>query len=61
MRDPKEINKIINIIKDMWISHPDMRLMQLLLNTLPEEEKGISGDHYYMEDDRLIEHLKTFY
>lgn len=61
MRDPERIDKILNIIKSIWVSYPDLRLMQLLINTLPRDESGISGDYYYyMEDDNLLKYLKDF-
>lgn len=60
MRDPERIDKILNIIKSIWVSYPDLRLMQLLINTLPRDESGTSGDYYYMEDDNLLKYLKDF-
>jgi len=56
MRDPKRIDKILNLIKSIWKQNPDLRLLQLLLNAVPEDITS-----YYMEDDSLEEKLKEVY
>lgn len=52
MRDPKRIDNILNRIKVIWKSHPDLRFIQLILNSV---------DDYYLEDDDFIEKLESFY
>ena len=56
MRDPKRFYDIFYAIAEVWHKHPDLRLCQLLGNCFPE-----GGDLYYIEDDVLLENLKTTY
>lgn len=55
MRDPNRIDEILDELKSIWVKHPDLRLGQLLLNTVPEAYL------YYIEDDELIKELKNTY
>ncbi|MCR4562305.1 MAG: DUF1040 family protein [Bacilli bacterium] len=55
MRDPNRIEKVLDEIKNIWQKCPDLRLGQLLLNVARDPEL------YYLEDDAIIEKLKTFY
>jgi len=56
MRDPKRIPEILNQLKAIWSSFPDLRLGQLIGNLwLPEEEL------YYIEDEKLIELIRKNY
>lgn len=55
MRDPKRINKILNLIKQIWKNNPDLRLCQLIGNCFA------AGDNYYIEDDCLEKSLKKCY
>ena len=55
MRDKKRINRILKLIKKIWINYPQLRLFQLLGNPFPPE------DHYYEEDDWLEICLNQFY
>lgn len=57
MKDPKRINKIIDILKSYWNSHPDLRLGQILSNIASSCGEGI--DTFYLEDDVLKEKLIT--
>ena len=54
-RDPKRISKILNILKQIWKMNPDLRLGQLILNAVNEE------DLYYMEDDKILEKIVSTY
>jgi uncharacterized protein YihD (DUF1040 family) len=56
MRDPKRIEKVLNIIRGMWHTYPDMRLCQLL--GAAANVSGWKGtDLFYLEDDQLVEGL----
>ena len=48
MRDPKRINRIVERIRGIWITQPDIRLTQLIMNAL-----NMNSDPYYVEDDKL--------
>lgn len=56
MRDPRRIEKVLNVIRDMWHTFPDMRLCQLLSNAA-----SVHGwkdtDLFNFEDDELVEGL----
>lgn len=52
MRNPNRIEPILEEIKEIWEKNPDLRLLQLLLNT---------NNDYYTEDDKLLEDLREFY
>lgn len=48
MRDPKRIEKILQLIRCYWLAHPDLRLGQLVVNCcLP------GADVFYVEDNVL--------
>ena len=55
MRDPTRIDRILKLISEIWKEHPDLRLCQLIENSL--------GSHcvYYKEDDDLETKLKETY
>ncbi len=55
-RDPKRIRKILKEVGDIWETHTDLRLGQLLLNAMTNGK-----DLYYVEDDELIKMLKHLY
>lgn len=53
MRDPDRILRILNLIQQIWLRCPDMRLGQLLSNFAQ-----FNTDPYYYEDDRTEQKLK---
>lgn len=61
MRDPNRINRIINLLRAYWLSHPDLRLGQILGNATPRistpnlsgQVSSSPGDPYYFEDDKF--------
>lgn len=55
MRDPSRIDTILQGVKDVWSTVPDLRLGQLLLNALPDPAL------YYLEDEELIKYLNKYY
>jgi hypothetical protein len=52
MRDPERINRICDLLRDVWKLIPDWRLGQLIFN--------LTGryDCFYVEDDTLEKALK---
>jgi len=56
MRDPKRIDRILKLIKEIWKNNPDLRLTQLIMNALQ-----MNQDPYYVEDDKLEKKLKEYY
>jgi uncharacterized protein YihD (DUF1040 family) len=57
-RDPKRIPLILKQLEEIWQEHPDLRLGQLILNMVRGEYPNPTL--YYMEDDRLIDHLRKY-
>ena len=55
MRDPKRIPEILNQLKALWSSYPDLRLGQLILNIVRDPVL------YYLEDEELIKILRDGY
>ncbi len=73
-RDPERIDKILKIIRRIWNKHPDMRLMQLLLNCATKEDEPARSDRkhlgpadfafrdmYHVEDHDLVERIHKVY
>lgn len=56
MRDIKRIDRILKLIKVIWQKNPDLRLSQLLLNSINEKDFN-----YYLEDDELEKALRYTY
>ena len=54
MREHERIERILSLIRAQWNQHPDLRLFQLLMNAVGNEQ----GDPYHIEDDRLEESLR---
>ena len=55
MRDPKRIPKILDELKGIWSTYPDLRLGQLLLNAVRDPIL------YYLEDEEIIKRLRDYY
>lgn len=55
MRDKNRIEPTLDLIKKIWTKYPDLRLGQLILNTVQEK------DLYYIEDDKLKNLLENRY
>lgn len=53
MRDPKRIERILNLLRRIWKEVPDWRLGQLLVNQTYRDE-----DLFYLEDSELEKRLK---
>lgn len=59
MRDINRIEKVLAKIREIWYKNPDLRLMQLLLNT--NVNTNDNPFMYYVEDEHLIEMLDNMY
>lgn len=55
MRDPNRIGEVLAALGELWQKYPDMRLGQLILNTIEDPRL------YYIEDEDLIKHMNEFY
>jgi hypothetical protein len=54
MKDPTRIPEIVDTITKLWEQCPDLRLGQIICNSLPPDHM----DPYYVEDDELLTQLK---
>lgn len=50
MRDPARIKRILDKLEKTWTAAPDLRLCQLLSNTIIGPE---TRDIFYIEDDKV--------
>ncbi len=55
MRDPARIERMLGLVKKVWVTVPDLRLTQLIMNALK-----MNSDPYYVEDDKLEIALKAY-
>jgi hypothetical protein len=55
MRDPNRIPEILNELKSIWSTFPDLRLGQLIQNAIPHYKL------YYLKDKDLIEIIRDHY
>ena len=55
MKDPKRIEKIMELIIKIWEENPNLRLTQLIGNCFS------AGDLYYIDDEMLEKALKEKY
>ena len=54
MRDPNRIGPILKELGELWKTHPDLRLGQLIMAAADDR----SPDIFYLEDDAIITNLK---
>ncbi|MCL1668579.1 hypothetical protein M2T82_10945 [Elizabethkingia ursingii] len=57
MRNPDRIKIVLEQIEQLWITNPDFRFGQLIMNITQ------TGEHnpklFYMEEDELLEKIKV--
>lgn len=58
MNAPRNIQKeyrleVIDKVFEAWENHPEMRLMQMLINACPQD------DLFYVTNEKLLDNLKT--
>lgn len=50
-----EINETIDLLKALWFSFPECRLMQLLCNLLPD------GDPFHVTEEELLSRMRNYF
>lgn len=55
MREIQRIDRILNLLGEIWKLAPDWRLGQILVNAT-----GITWDMFYVEDDEIEKKLTMF-
>lgn len=58
MRDPKRIEKVLATIRDAWVTCPDLRLGQIMVNATPGPSDDVHRPLFYLEDDVLEKRIK---
>ena len=58
MRDPKRIEQILEVLRDIWEIEPDLRLGQLVVNAIQPKEPCPAI--FNAEDDMLLEGLHRY-
>lgn len=53
MRDPKRIDKMILMLKEIWLMNPDLRMGQLMDNLSDYAEAQDKTSIFYLEDDKM--------
>lgn len=59
-RKPDRIDDVIEAIREEWKKHPNMRLMQLLLNAIKIKFPTMT-ELYNIEDGTLVNCVEEFY
>ncbi|MBY0514226.1 MAG: hypothetical protein K2P78_09990 [Gemmataceae bacterium] len=50
MRDPARIDRMLKLLREYWLSHPDLRLAQIVVNAVPRTDWSCP-QVFYAEDD----------
>ena len=58
MRDPDRIDRILDLLREVWARHPDLRLGQLIVNAIRPPEP--CPQVFYPEDDVIEAGLRDY-
>ena len=58
MRDPQRIEQILDVLREVWESQPDLRLGQIVVNAIRPSES--CPQIFSAEDDLLLEGLHEY-
>lgn len=69
MRDPARINKVLEAIRAYWLTYPDLRLGQIVVNVcgtaVSTRDRGSipfeTSDIFYMEEDEFLAGLNSLF
>ena len=56
-RDPQRIDRMVELLREIWKLEPDWRLNQLIINSI--ERPDAADSVYYVEDDRMEKNLAS--
>lgn len=56
-RDPKRIDRMVELLREAWHLFPDERLTQLVINTTDINHD--CGPVFYMEDDAMEQRFRS--
>lgn len=57
MRDPARIGRVLEKLRALWLSKPDLRFGQLVKNLVGYDENGENAEIFYLEDDLVEERI----
>jgi len=57
-RDVERIDKLLTELRVYWLSHPDLRLGQIVSRL--SNDAGHGDDPFYMEDDIVLQQLQEY-
>jgi len=57
-RDVERIDKLLTELRAYWLSHPDLRLGQIVSRL--SNDAGHGDDPFYMEDDIVLQQLQEY-
>ena len=57
-RDPKRIDRMVELLREAWQTFPDQRLTQLVINLA--DKKHDCGPVYYLDDPEMEKKLEAF-
>ena len=58
MRDPQRVEQILDVLREVWESQPDLRLGQIVVNAIRPSEP--CPQIFSAEDDVLLEGLREY-
>ena len=58
MRDIERIDRILTLLRILWMRYPDWRLSQLIINSIKMRQDIIAPGVFYYEDDALEDGIK---
>ena len=58
MRDPKRIDEILELIRQVWTKSPDLRLGQIIVGAVASKQP--CPEVFYIEDAELRSRLETY-
>lgn len=56
MRDPKRIDEVLELLREVWTENPDFRLGQIV--AVAAATANGSFDPFYLEDDVLTQRIR---
>jgi uncharacterized protein YihD (DUF1040 family) len=56
MRDPERIDRLLDLLREVWTKVPDWRLTQLVINA--SDTQHDCGPVFYLEDAELEQRLR---
>lgn len=58
MRDSDRIKPILQLVGEIWMQHPDLRLGQLLVNAI--RPTSPVPEVFHAEDDKILDGLRAY-